>query len=115
MSGRYERKKPQNQSTGGWKKTVLIVVLVIVVLIAALVFAGVVYYNSMLNKMNQVQVPTISRTEPATEPVETTAATEATAATVETSHMLLPVRTISIFFWLVRRPVRERLSGLPIP
>ena len=76
MSGRYERKKPQNQSTGGWKKTVLIVVLVIVVLIAALVFAGVVYYNSMLNKMNQVQVPTISRTEPATEPVETTVATE---------------------------------------
>ena len=76
MSGRYERKKPQNQSTGGWKKTVLIVVLVIVVLIAALVVAGVVYYNSMLNKMNQVQVPTISRTEPTTEPVETTAATE---------------------------------------
>ena len=63
MSGRYERKKPQNQSTGGWKKTVLIVVLVIVVLIAALVVAGVVYYNSMLNKMNQVQVPTISRTD----------------------------------------------------
>ena len=29
MSGRYERKKPQNQSTGGWKKTVLIVVLVV--------------------------------------------------------------------------------------
>ena len=76
MSGRYERKKPQNQSTGGWKKTVLIVVLIIVVLIAALVVAGVVYYNSMLNKMNQVQVPTISRTEPTTEPVETTAATE---------------------------------------
>ena len=70
MSGRYERKKPQNQSTGGWKKTVLIVVLVIVVLIAALVVAGVVYYNSMLNKMNQVQVPTISRTEPTTEPVD---------------------------------------------
>ena len=67
MSGRYERKKPQNQSTGGWKKTVLIVVLVIVVLIAALVVAGVVYYNSMLNKMNQVQVPTISRTEPTTD------------------------------------------------
>ena len=85
MSGRYERKKPRNQSTGGWKKTVLIVVLVIVVLIAALVVAGVVYYNSMLNKMNQVQVPPISRTEPTTEPVETTAATEATVATVETT------------------------------
>ena len=40
MSGRYERKKPQNQSTGGWKKTVLIVVLVIGVLIAALVVAA---------------------------------------------------------------------------
>ena len=90
MSGRYERKKPQNQSTGGWKKTVLIVVLVIVVLIAALVVAGVVYYNSMLNKMNQVQVPTISRTEPTTEPVETTAATEATAATVETTAATEP-------------------------
>ncbi len=90
MSGRYESKKPQNQSTGGWKKTVLIVVLVIVVLIAALVVAGVVYYNSMLNKMNQVQVPTISRTEPTTEPVETTAATEATAATVETTAATEP-------------------------
>ena len=90
MSGRYERKKPQNQSTGGWKKTVLIVVLVIVVLIAALVFAGVVYYNSMLNKMNQVQVPAVRRTEPTTEPVETTAATEATAATVETTAATEP-------------------------
>ena len=39
MSGRYERKKPQNQSTGGWKQTVLVVVLVIVVLIAALVLS----------------------------------------------------------------------------
>ena len=86
MSGRYERKKPQNQSTGGWKKTVLIVVLVIVILIAALVVAAVVYYNSMLKKLNQVQVPTINYADLATEPTETTAAaTEATAATVETT------------------------------
>ena len=86
MSGRYERKKPQNQSTGGWKKTVLIVVLVIVILIAALVVAAVVYYNSMLKKLNQVQVPTINYADLATQPTETTAAaTEATAATVETT------------------------------
>ena len=86
MSGRYERKKPQNQSTGGWKKTVLIVVLVIVILIAALVVAAVVYYNSMLKKLNQVQVPTINYADLATEPTETTAAaTEATVTTEETT------------------------------
>ena len=85
MSGRYERKKPQNQSTGGWKKTVLIVVLVVVILIAALVVAAVVYYNSMLNKLNQVQVPTIDYSSLETEPVETTAATEATVTTEETT------------------------------
>lgn len=84
MSGRYERKKPQK--AGGLKKTVLIVVLIIVILIAALVVAAVVYYNSMLKKLNQVQVPTINYADLATEPTETTAAaTEATAATVETT------------------------------
>ena len=80
MSGRYERKKPQK--AGGWKKTALIVVLVIVILIAALVVAAVVYYNSMLKKLNQVQVPTINYADLATEPTETTtAATEVTATT----------------------------------
>lgn len=83
MSGRYERKKPQK--AGSWKKTVLIVVLVVVILIAALVVAAVVYYNSMLNKLNQVQVPTIDYSSLETEPVETTAATEATVATEETT------------------------------
>lgn len=83
MSGRYERKKPQK--AGSWKKTVLIVVLVVVILIAALVVAAVVYYNSMLNKLNQVQVPTIDYSSLETEPVETTAATEATVTTEETT------------------------------
>ena len=81
MSGRYERKKPQK--AGSWKKTVLIVVLVVVILIAALVVTAVVYYNSMLNKLNQVQVPTIDYSSLETEPVETTAATEATVTTEE--------------------------------
>lgn len=84
MSGRYERKKPQK--AGGLKKAVLIVVLVIVILIAALVVAAVVYYNSMLKKLNQVQVPTINYADLATEPTETTAAaTEATVTTEETT------------------------------
>jgi len=87
MSGRYERKKPQK--TGGWKKPVLIAVLIVVILIAALVVAAVVYYNSMLNKLNRVQVPPIdctsgegggggaraAVTEPAAATEETTVAT----------------------------------------
>ena len=81
MSGRYERKKPQK--AGGAKKTVLIVVLVIVILLAVLVIAGVVYYNTMLNKLNKVNVPKIDYSQLATEPVETTQAT--TGATTEPS------------------------------
>ena len=83
MSGRYERKKPQK--AGGWKKPVLIVVLIIVILIAALVIAAVVYYNSMLNKLNRVQVPTIDYSSLETDPVETTAAPETTVATEATT------------------------------
>ena len=44
MSGRYERKKPQNQSTGGWKKIVLIVVLVILAILAALLIPALTGY-----------------------------------------------------------------------
>ena len=84
MSGRYERKKPQK--AGGWKKPVLIAVLIVVILIAALVVAAVVYYNSMLNKLNRVQVPTIDYSNLETEPEETTeAVTETTVATEETT------------------------------
>ena len=46
MSGRYERKKPQNQSTGGWKKTVLIVVLVILAILAALLIPALTGYTT---------------------------------------------------------------------
>ena len=84
MSGRYERKKPQK--AGGWKKPVLIAVLIVVILIAALVVAAVVYYNSMLNKLNRVQVPPIDYSNLETEPEETTeAVTETTVATEETT------------------------------
>lgn len=68
MSGRFEKKKEKKPL--GWKKIVLIVVAVVLVLIVAAVIAGVVYYNTMLNKVNKVDVPKIVYTRPETEPTE---------------------------------------------
>ncbi len=82
MSGRYERKKPRGAGRG--KKIALIILVVILVLLLAVAAAGVIYYNMMLNKMNQVKVPKIHYTES----VETTAPekpTEETAAVTETT------------------------------
>ncbi len=79
MHGRFEKKKPKKPL--GWKKIVLIVIGVILLLLAALVIACVVYYNSMLNKMNQVTVPKIEYTEAATEAAQTEDQAETTEAT----------------------------------
>ena len=50
------------------------------------VYKRQVYYNSMLNKLNRVQVPSIDYSNLETEPEETTeAVTETTAATEETT------------------------------
>ena len=84
MSGRYERKKPQK--AGSAKKTVLIVVLVILILLAALVIAGVVYYNTMLNKLNKVTVPKIDYSQQTAQTPETTQATEAAATEAATEE-----------------------------
>ena len=71
MSGRYERKKEVKQKKpGGWKKPALIAVLVVLALIVAVVIGVVIYYNSMLNKLNQVKVPTIDYSAMATETTE---------------------------------------------
>ena len=113
MSGRYERKKPQK--AGGLKKAVLIVVLVIVILIAALVVAAVVYYNSMLKKLNQVQVPTINYADLATELLRKRRPPRWKLPWPRRNPMLHPAPTISISFWSVRHPVRERPSGSRIP
>ena len=82
MRGRFE--KPKERS---WKKTALIVLAVMIGLLAALVIGVVIYYNSMLNKMNQVKVPTIEYTDftaEATEPsAEDTQATEETTLETE--------------------------------
>lgn len=86
MSGRYEKKKEKQPL--GWKKTMLIIIAVLLVLIVAVAIAGVVYYNSMLNRINKVVVPEIEYTEATTEATEapTEEATEATteATTVAT-------------------------------
>lgn len=88
MSGHFERKK-QPPSAG---KILLIVLVVIIVLLAALAIAVVIYYNSMLNKINHVDVPDIVYTQATTEataattaPTETTEAT--TVATTEPPHV----------------------------
>ena len=62
MSGHFERKK-QPPSAG---KILLIVLVVIIVLLAALAIAVVIYYNSMLNKINHVDVPDIVYTQATT-------------------------------------------------
>ena len=72
--GRYEQRK-QKPKAG---KIILIVLAVFLLLIAAVVIAGVIYYNSMLNKINHVEVPKIQYT---TAPTETQIVEETTSAT----------------------------------
>ncbi len=67
MSGKYERKKSKKSGS----KMALIVVIVILVLLLAAVAAIVIYYNTMLGKMNHVNVPKINYTEAVTEPTKT--------------------------------------------
>ena len=78
MHGRYEKKKQKRPL--GWKKILLIVLAVLAALIAVLVIAGVIYYRSMIGKINQVVVPTIEYTQ-ATEPEKPTETAEATVET----------------------------------
>lgn len=78
MSGRYEKKKQKRPL--GWKKVVLITIAVVLLLIVAAVIAIAVYYNSMISKINRVDVPKIVYTTPTTEP---TGNTEQTAETTE--------------------------------
>lgn len=83
--GRYERKKEKKSSGAG--KVILTILIVLLVLIVAAVIAVVIYYNSMLNKMNRVEVPKIQYTTVATEEVTEEATTEATTVPTETVHI----------------------------
>ena len=58
--GRFEREKPKTSK----KKIGLIIAIVILVLILAIVIGVVAVYNSMLNQINKVDVPTIVYTKP---------------------------------------------------
>ena len=69
--GRYEQRK-QKPKAG---KIILIVLAVFLLLIAAVVIAGVIYYNSMLNKINHVEVPKIQYTTAPTETIGTSSST----------------------------------------
>lgn len=83
MHGKYEKSKPKKRRKAG--KTLWIVLAVILVLVTSLIAAVVIYYNSMLNKINHVDVPKIVYTEASTEPktTETVTAESETAETTE--------------------------------
>ena len=83
--GRFERKKEKS----GAGKVILILVIVLLVLVVAAVIAGVIYYNSILNRMNHVEVPKIEYTTIATTDGETeeTEQTEEATVPTETEHV----------------------------
>lgn len=89
--GRFEKKKVKK--TLGGKKIALIVGCSILVLLLAAVVFGIVYYNSILDKMTIVEVPKIEYTTEVTEPVETTLeategeTTEATTVVTTEPHV----------------------------
>lgn len=88
MSGKFEKKKEKKVGKGG--KVVLIVLAVIFAVILALVIAGVIYYNSMLSKLNQVEVPKVQYTTSATEYEPELPPTDATEDMEETEETEAP-------------------------
>lgn len=96
--GRFERKRQKPKAS----KTILIVLAVILALVLAAVVAGIIYYISMLNRMDHVEVPKIQYTTAATtDPVETTdvateETTEATTIATEPPHVASPEDYINI-------------------
>lgn len=73
MHGRYERRK--SRKTKSVKKTSLIILVIVLLLLAAAIIGVAVYYNSMLDKINYVEVPKITYTQ----------ATESSTETADTS------------------------------
>lgn len=103
--GRFEARKVKKPV--GAVKVLLIVLAVILALILIAGIAGVVYYNYMLSKLDQVVVPTIVYTEESTEPVEqTTLSTEALETTVVTEPEHIPSSADYINFLVVGQAAR---------
>ena len=104
MKGRYQKPNTRN-----WKKTVLVILAVIIGLLAALIIGGGIYYNLMLNKMNQVKVPTIEYTEEVTETTQppVTEMSETTEAPTETTEPHVASSADYINFLVVGQAARE--------
>ena len=104
MKGRYQKPNAWN-----WKKTVLVILAVIIGLLAALIIGVVIYYNLMLNKMNQVKVPTIEYTEEVTETTQppVTEMSETTEAPTETTEPHVASSADYINFLVVGQAARE--------
>lgn len=104
MKGRYQKPNAWN-----WKKTVLVILAVIIGLLAALIIGVVIYYNLMLNKMNQVKVPTIAYTEESTEATQppVTEMSETTEAPTETTEPHVASSADYINFLVVGQAARE--------
>ena len=104
MKGRYQKPNTRN-----WKKTVLVILAVIIGLLAALIIGVVIYYNLMLNKMNQVKVPTIEYTEEVTETTQppVTEMSETTEAPTETTEPHVASSADYINFLVVGQAARE--------
>lgn len=104
MKGRYQKPNTWNR-----KKTVLVILAVIIGLLAALIIGVVIYYNLMLNKMNQVKVPTIEYTEEVTETTQppVTEMSETTEAPTETTEPHVASSADYINFLVVGQAARE--------
>ena len=84
--GRFESRRPKRRKRPG--KIILIIVAVLLVLVIGAIIAGVVYYNSVLGKMNHVEVPKIQYT---TAPTDLLA--DPTDAETEAAETTEPVPT----------------------
>lgn len=69
MHGRYERRK--SKKTKSVKKILLIILGIVLLLLAAAIIGVAVYYNSMLDKINYVEVPKITYTQATESGMET--------------------------------------------
>ena len=84
--GRFESQKPKKKKSP--VKIILIIVAVLLVLVIGAIVAGVMFYNSKLDKITHVEVPKIQYTTSAddallADPFETEAAVAATESTEE--------------------------------
>lgn len=106
MKGRYERKRARSL-----KSAVKIILILVLCLIVTAVIAGVAYYNSILNKLNHIDVPKISYTSPTEEPQVTTESShspldETESSTIET-EVHIPSSDDYINFLLVGQAARD--------